>query len=41
MIVAGAAGNLIDSMFYGLIFNASSPYYVSYIRTLGTGYADF
>ena len=29
MIVAGAAGNVIDCMFYGLIFNASSPFYVS------------
>lgn len=27
MIVAGAAGNVIDCMFYGLIFNSSSPYY--------------
>jgi signal peptidase II len=41
MIVAGAAGNLIDSMFYGLIFNASSPFYVSYFVPFGTGYADF
>ena len=30
MVMAGAAGNLIDCMFYGLVFNASSPYYVSY-----------
>lgn len=29
MIVAGAAGNIFDSMFYGLIFSASSPYYIS------------
>ena len=29
MIVAGAAGNVIDCMFYGLIFNSSSPYYIS------------
>ncbi len=41
MIVAGAAGNMFDSMFYGLIFNASSPYYVSYFVPFGTGYADF
>lgn len=41
MIVAGAAGNIIDSMFYGLIFNASSPYYVSYFVPFGTGYAGF
>ncbi len=41
MVVAGAAGNIIDSMFYGLIFNASSPYYVSYLVPFGTGYAGF
>ena len=41
MVVAGAAGNLVDSMFYGLIFNASSPYYVSYFVPFGTGYAGF
>lgn len=41
MVVAGAAGNLIDSMFYGLVFSASSPFYVSYFVPFGTGYADF
>ena len=41
VIVAGAAGNVIDCMFYGLIFNASSPFYVSYFVPFGTGYADF
>ena len=41
MIVAGAAGNVIDCMFYGLIFNSSSPYYISYFVPFGTGYADF
>ena len=39
MIVAGAAGNVIDCMFYGLIFNASSPFYVSYFVPFGQGYA--
>ena len=39
MVLAGAAGNLIDCMFYGLIFNASSPYYLSYFVPFGTGYA--
>ena len=39
MILAGAAGNLIDCLFYGLIFNESSPYYVSYFVPFGTGYA--
>ena len=40
-ILAGAAGNLIDCLFYGLIFNESSPYYVSYFVPFGTGYAPF
>ncbi len=41
MIVAGAAGNIFDSMFYGLVFSASSPYYVSYLVPFGTGYSSF
>lgn len=41
MIMAGAAGNIIDSMFYGLVFNASSENYVSYFVPFGTGYASF
>ena len=41
MVLGGAIGNLIDCMFYGLIFNASSPYYLSYFVSFGTGYAPF
>ena len=41
LVWAGAAGNLIDCMFYGLIFNASSPYYLSYFVPFGPGYAPF
>ena len=41
MVLAGAAGNIFDSMFYGLIFNASSEYYTSYFVPFGTGYAPF
>jgi signal peptidase II len=41
MIMAGAAGNIFDSMFYGLIFNASSEFYTSYVVPFGTGYAPF
>ena len=41
MIFAGAVGNLIDSMFYGLVFNASSDFYTSYFVPFGTGYAPF
>ena len=39
MVLAGAAGNLIDCLLYGLIFTESSPYYVSYLVPFGTGYA--
>ena len=41
MILAGAIGNLIDCMFYGLIFNNSSEFYTSYFVPFGTGYAPF
>ena len=41
MVMAGAAGNIFDSMFYGLVFNASSEAYVSYVVPFGTGYAPF
>ena len=41
MVLAGAAGNLIDCMFYGLIFNEPSPYYLSYFVPFGSGYAPF
>jgi signal peptidase II len=38
LIMAGAIGNLIDSMFYGMIFTASTPLSVA---TLGEGYSTF
>lgn len=41
LVFAGAVGNLVDCMFYGLIFNVSSPYYVSYFVPFGHGYAPF
>jgi signal peptidase II len=41
MVVAGAVGNMIDCMFYGLIFNASSDFYTSYFVPFGSGYAPF
>ena len=41
MITAGAAGNIFDSMFYGLVFDASNEYYVSGFVPFGTGYAPF
>lgn len=39
MVLAGAIGNLIDCLFYGMIFCESSPFYVSYFVPFGTGYA--
>ena len=41
MVLAGATGNLIDCMFYGLVFNNSSEFYLSYFVPFGTGYAPF
>lgn len=41
MVLAGAAGNLIDCMFYGLGFEASLPGHVSQWVGLGNGYAGF
>ena len=41
LVLTGAVGNMIDSMFYGLMFAASSPYYVSYSVPFGEGYAPF
>ena len=38
LILAGAIGNLVDSMFYGMIFTASTPLTVA---TLGEGYCTF
>ncbi|WP_291912949.1 lipoprotein signal peptidase [Chitinophaga sp. CB10] len=41
LILAGAAGNLIDSMFYGLIFNDSVGYEVARFMPEGGGYGSF
>ena len=41
MILAGAAGNLIDCMFYGLCFDASTSIHVSQFVGFGNGYAPF
>ena len=43
LIFAGALGNLIDSMFYGLLFDASIPYTAMVAQFLpeGGGYANF
>lgn len=41
LILAGAAGNLIDCMFYGLIFSESTPIAVSHLVSFGDGYQSF
>ena len=41
MLMAGAAGNLIDCLFYGLCFAPSTPDMVSYIVPMGQGYGEF
>lgn len=40
MLTAGAAGNIIDSVFYGVIFNESTPYQVATLFAEGGGYAS-
>jgi signal peptidase II len=39
MVMAGALGNIIDSVFYGLIFSASSPVEAASLFPKGGGYA--
>ena len=39
MVMAGALGNIIDSVFYGLIFNSSSPVQTAVMFPDGGGYA--
>jgi signal peptidase II len=41
LIYAGALGNLIDSMFYGMIFSKSDNYVVASAFPPGGGYAGF
>ena len=43
MIYAGALGNLIDSLFYGIIFDQSNPFAqnIAHLFPSGGGYASF
>ena len=41
LITAGAIGNVIDCMFYGLIFSESTPYLLAQLFPDGGGYASF
>lgn len=41
MVLAGAAGNIIDCLFYGEIFTESTYYNVATVVPWGEGYGDF
>ncbi len=41
LVLAGAVGNIIDSMFYGMIFNQSTPATVATLFPEGGGYSSF
>lgn len=41
LILAGAAGNLIDGLFYGLIFNESTYTTIAGVTSFGNGYTGF
>ena len=41
MVMAGALGNIIDSVFYGMIFGSSSPVETAALFPEGGGYAPF
>ena len=40
LVLAGAAGNIIDSVLYGLIFNNPPAPFVAHFVPFGTGYED-
>ena len=41
LVMAGAMGNMLDSFFYGLVFDASTPFHVSQFVPFGNGYSGF
>ncbi len=41
LIFAGAVGNIIDSLFYGLIFDSSGPFKIATFLPTDGGYAAF
>ncbi len=41
MVLAGAFGNIIDSVFYGELFSASYPGHVAHFVPIGEGYASW
>lgn len=41
LILAGAFGNIVDSVFYGVIFTESTPYQIASFVPIGDGYASW
>lgn len=41
LVIAGAFGNIIDGMFYGMIFSESTPYTTAQLVDFGSGYENF
>lgn len=41
LVLAGAVGNIIDNLFYGLVFSESTPYSVAHVVPWGWGYGSF
>lgn len=41
LILAGAFGNIVDSVFYGEIFTESTPYQVAQFVSVGEGYSSW
>lgn len=41
LILAGAIGNIIDSVFYGVIFNESTHYQIAHFVPYGEGYSTW
>ena len=41
LVLAGAIGNIIDSLFYGMFFEASGPFTIAKIFPEGGGYSSF
>jgi signal peptidase II len=39
MVMAGALGNIVDSVFYGLVFSESTPMFAAELFPEGGGYA--
>lgn len=41
LVIAGALGNILDSLFYGLVFSESTPFAAATLFPEGGGYAPF